>query len=365
MRPNASGVVLLLSSLSLVQAAAHRRDAILGRILGARADGDVEKRQAAPETVTVLQTVTVGAAGGGAEVNNTVTVTAAASTVTITACPSPGLANGAADGASASSVSVPNAGAVGAAPGAAQPGTQGTPSGGIGVVIVEIPESARKTTGNGAVATPPPAASAPPAVAPSAGAPVVQNPAASNLAPLPSAGAPAAGSSLAPLPGASAGASSLAPLPGAASSLAPLPGAASSTLAALPSSSLAALPSAGSSAALPTPPALAPLPSVAAPAAPLQSTVDLGNVQIPGGVVGGAAPVAGPDGAFGGEVGAVPLNGAAPGSPAQAVNDPSVTVAPDVAAGAQLVNIDLSNVSLNSQLNLGNLVQATAAAVPI
>jgi len=88
-------------------------------------------------------------------------------------------------------------------------------------------------------------------------------------------------------------------------------------------------------------------------------------VQIPGGVVGGAVPNAGPDGAFGGEVGTVPLNGAAPGSPAQAVNDPSVTVAPDVAAGAQLVNIDLSNVSLNSQLNLGNLVQPTPAAGPI
>jgi len=105
---------------------------------------------------------------------------------------------------------------------------------------------------------------------------------------------------------------------------------------------------------------LAPLPTGAAPAAPLQSTVDLG--QIPGGVVGGAAPTptVGGGGAFGGEVGTVPLSGA-PGAPAQAVTDPSVTVAPDVAAGAQLVNIDISNLSLNSQLNLGNLVQPTAA----
>ncbi|KAK0657240.1 hypothetical protein B0T16DRAFT_452723 [Cercophora newfieldiana] len=357
MRPNASGVVLLLSSLSLVQAAAHRRDAFLGRTLGARADGDVEKRQAAgAQTVTVLQTVTVGAAGAGAVVNNTVTVTAAASTVTITACPSPGLANGAAD--PAASVSVPNAGAVGAPPGAAQPGGQDTPSGGIGVVIIDIPASLRKTTGGGAAPTAPPVASAPVAsapaasvVAPSAGAPVVQNPAASDLAPLPTA-PPAAGSSLAPLPGA---ASSLAPLPGAGSSLAPLPGAGSS-------SSLAALPSAGSSAALPSSPALAPLPTVASPAAPLQSTVDLGNVQIPGGVVGGADPTpVGADGAFGGEVGTVPLSGA-PGAPAQAATDPSVTVAPDVAAGAQLINIDVSNLSLNSQLNLGNLVQATPVA---
>jgi len=166
-----------------------------------------------------------------------------------------------------------------------------------------------------------------------------------DLAPLPSA-PPAAGSSLAPLPGAASSLSSLSSIgaPSTASSLAPLP-------------------SAGSSAGLPSAPVLAPLPSAANPAAPLQSTVDLGNAIIPGGVIGGAdpTPVAGPDGAFGGSVGTVPLSGA-PAAPAQAVTDPSVTAAPGVVEGAQLVNIDVSNLTLNSQLNLGNLVQATAVS---
>jgi len=169
---------------------------------------------------------------------------------------------------------------------------------------------------------------------------------------------------LAPLPGAPASASpagsSLAPLPGASSAAAlqPLPSvqAPSSSLQQLPSapSSVNQLPTVAPVAGAPAgTPSLAPLPSVATPAAPLDSTLNLGN-GIPGGVVPDPTAV-GPGGAFGGEVGAVPLSATG----AQAAIDPSVTVQPDVAAGAQVVNIDVSNLTLNSQLNLGNLVQAT------
>lgn len=52
---------------------------MLDRALGVRAAEDVEKRQnQAPATVTVLQTVTVGAADAGVVANNTVTVTVTA-----------------------------------------------------------------------------------------------------------------------------------------------------------------------------------------------------------------------------------------------------------------------------------------------
>ncbi|KAK5663601.1 hypothetical protein OQA88_4032 [Cercophora sp. LCS_1] len=376
MRPNTSGAVLLLGSLSLVQAAAHRRDGLLGRL---RARGDeLDKRQDQAQTVTVVQTVTVGGADGGIVANNTVTVT-------VTAACQPGAVNGAAsslDTAVGASATLPAVGAVASAPGAAVPGAQQQASGGIGVVIVEIPTSLRTPT---RVGTPPPATSAaalPPAA--SVSAPVAQNPAVggSSLAPLP--GSSAAGS-LQPLP--SAGASSVAgglqPLPSAGSSLAQLPSAgAGSSLAPLPSvgaSSLAPLPSAGPASALqPLPPVasasnLAPLPSLAAPsAAPVAAPsavpaapaapVDP-NLIPPGGIAdpaaGGATPVAGPDGSFGGTAGVVPIGGA--GNP-QAVVDPTVTQTPGVAnAGAQVVNIDVSNLTLNSQLNLGNLVQATPA----
>ena len=61
------------------QAAARRRHGMLDRALGVRAAEDLEKRQnQAPATVTVLQTVTVGAADAGVVANNTVTVTVTA-----------------------------------------------------------------------------------------------------------------------------------------------------------------------------------------------------------------------------------------------------------------------------------------------
>ena len=99
MRPNAGAVVLFLGQLSLAQvciyllpasppptemltrrqAAARRRHGMLDKVLGVRAAEDVEKRQnQAPATVTVLQTVTVGAADAGVVANNTVTVTVTA-----------------------------------------------------------------------------------------------------------------------------------------------------------------------------------------------------------------------------------------------------------------------------------------------
>lgn len=65
--------------LTGTQAAARRRHGMLDRALGMRAAEDVEKRQnQAPATVTVLQTVTVGAADAGVVANNTVTVTVTA-----------------------------------------------------------------------------------------------------------------------------------------------------------------------------------------------------------------------------------------------------------------------------------------------
>lgn len=100
-----------------------------------------------------------------------------ASTVTVTNC-LPGQAQGAASGAdvgAGSSATPPAAGAVAAAPGAASPGAQGVPSGGIGVVIVDIPESLRTPTQGGPGPTAAPAA---PVQPPVATAPVVQNPAA-------------------------------------------------------------------------------------------------------------------------------------------------------------------------------------------
>jgi len=145
----------------------------------------LDKRQdAAPATVTVVQTVTVGGADGGIAGNNTVTVTVTAqaaggaglaSTVTVTNC-LPGQAQGAAssvDLGTGASVSPPVAGAVGAAPVAASPVALGVPSGGIGVVVVSIPDAVRTQTRGGS--GPAPSASAQP---PAATAPVVQNPAA-------------------------------------------------------------------------------------------------------------------------------------------------------------------------------------------
>ncbi|KAK0746397.1 hypothetical protein B0T18DRAFT_151117 [Schizothecium vesticola] len=359
MRPHAGAVVLFLGQLSLAQAAARRRHGMLDRALGVRATEDLEKRQnQAPATVTVLQTVTVGAADAGVVANNTVTVTVTANSgaapVTVTVCPpgSPGQALGAADGP-------PGAGAAVSPPGAAVPGVPDVPTGGIGVQIIAIPTALR--TLSKVVAAPPTTSAAP------AGPPSVQNPAAP-LAPLP--GSVALASSLAPLPSASGPASALQPLPNVpSSSLASLPALASSapgggpTLQPLPgSASLQPLPSSSSApAAIVTRPAVAG-PAPPPPAAALDSTLNLG-APIPGGAAV-ATPAVGPGGSFGGLVGAVPIPGGtdAPPAVAQPAVDPTVTVAPDVAAGAQ-VNIDVSGLTLNSQLDLGNLVQASPAPV--
>jgi hypothetical protein len=61
-------------------------------------------------------------------------------------------------------------------------------------------------------------------------------------------------------------------------------------------------------------------------------------------------------------VGAIPIASAS-GVAAQPVVDPAVTATPEaVNAPAQQVNIDVSGLTLNSQLNLGNLVQATVVS---
>ncbi|KAK1830369.1 hypothetical protein QBC39DRAFT_411589 [Podospora conica] len=351
MRPNAGAVVLFLGQLSLAQAAARRRHGMLDKVLGVRAADQVEKRQdQAPATVTVLQTVTVGAADAGFVANNTVTVTVTANSgaapVTVTVCPagSPGQALGAANGP-------PGAAAAVSPPGAAVPGAPDVPTGGIGVQIIAIPTALR--TPSKTVAAPPAASAAP------AAPPAVQNPAAP-LAPLPGSAASDPASALQPLPSSGGG---------PASALQPLPNLPSSALAPLPSSGPALQPLPGgpsfssSAPAAVTPPPAAGGPPAPPPAAGLDSTLDLG-APIPGGGAPVATPVAGPGGSFGGEVGAVPIPGGtdAPPAVAQPAVDPTVTVAPDVAAGAQ-VNIDVSGLTLNSQLNLGNLVQASPAPV--
>lgn len=128
---------------------------------------ELDKRQDQAQTVTVVQTVTVGGADGGIAANNTVTVT-------VTANCQPGAVNGAASSGLNSvdaSATVPAVGSVASPPGAAVPGAQQQASGGIGVVIVDIPSSLRTPTRAG---NPPPATSAA-AVAPpaaSASAPV-------------------------------------------------------------------------------------------------------------------------------------------------------------------------------------------------
>lgn len=176
------------------------------------------------------------------------------------------------------------------------------------------------------------------------------------LATLPSASAPVVSSavqSVSSLPTLASPSSTLQAIPsGPVASLQPLPAAGGSA-------SLQPLPAASSTSAdalqpLPTDPAAIPPGGIAPPASSLDSTLNLGGV-VP-------TPVAGPDGAFGGEVGAIPLppSAAAPGAP-QAAIDPAATITPGVAqAGAEQVNIDVSGLTLNSQLNLGNLAQATA-----
>lgn len=236
------------------------------------------------------------------------------------------------------------------------PGVPDVPTGGIGVQIIAIPTALRTPSKVvAAPATSSAAASRPPSV---------QNPAGKKSSPTgPHTQANNPPAPLAPLPGSPGPASSLQPLPsasGPASALQPLPS--------LPSSSLAALPALSTSAPalqpLPGSASLQPLPSsssnsppaaiVTPPAAALDSTL---NLAAP-------TPVVGPGGSFGGEVGAVPIPGGtdAPPAVAQPAVDPTVTVAPDVAAGAQ-VNIDVSGLTLNSQLNLGNLVKASPAPV--
>ncbi|KAK1755215.1 hypothetical protein QBC47DRAFT_211980 [Echria macrotheca] len=358
MRPNATSVVILLGSLSLAQAAAHRRD---GFVVRPRARGEeaLEKRQAAAaaQTVTVFQTLTVGS-------NNTVTVTvtaagaaanAVASTVTVTNC-APGVAQGAASGVGSSvaaSASLPAAGGAAAGtPAAAAPGNPGVPSGGIGVVIVSIPDSLRTKTKSVAAAVPT----------------AVQNPAvgSSTLAALPGSASLVGSSSLQAISSVSSLSTSLQALPsqGAAGALQPLPAAGSSAAALQPlpgattTSSILTTTSAGGLQPLPANTGLAPPPGgIIPPASGLDSTLNLGGMA--------PTPIAaGPDGAFGGQLGEIPLpaSGVSAGPP-QAAIDPAATITPGVAqAGAEVVNIDVSGLTLNSQLNLGNLAQATVVS---
>ncbi|KXX83284.1 hypothetical protein MMYC01_200252 [Madurella mycetomatis] len=374
MRSHVSSLALVLSSLSLAQAAAYdrRNGRLIGRQNAVETSGQniaegfmsmfnrVAGGGGQTVTETIRQTITVGGAGAaGAGLNATavtVTVTAAASTVTV--CP--GQANGAVDGIqigdSASAAPGGEASSVVAPP----PAGSVAASGGVGVTVIAVPSEARMTS----VVQEPPVTSDPVAssVIADASSTLVPPPADSQasqsdpgLAPPPGLSATDAATSLAPLP-------SLPPPPGLSD-----PGSSATSLSSLPPlqtppaladptslpvvdapasepSSEATLTSAATSAT-----SLAPLPGLASS---LDSTINLG-------AGGGAAPTnVVPDAAFGGSAGAIPV--------ASAVVPPAQTATPAVANGAGVgVTIDVSGLTLSSQINLGNLAQATPAAAAV
>ncbi|KAK4175453.1 hypothetical protein QBC36DRAFT_24307 [Triangularia setosa] len=452
MRPHVSLLALFLGSLSLAQAAVFDRDGRVARRQNAPsaapnlADGFmsiydriVARQEQVTVTETERQTITVGADGAAGAVGNateTVTVTetvgadgvaavtVTAPPVTVTVCngqvqeggeaaqPSEGDVPPPVDGAEAT-VTAPE-GAVGAIETGAEagpattptPATDGLASGGVGVVVVEVPTEARVTS---AVETAPPATptteEAPPAVADPVvtDAPAAGGDATDTFLPLPTEG----GSELVPPPGLSTDSPSaeptvdpvpgvvlsestttteggaeatLAPLPGldnsagdAASSLAPLPGLESSSVEALPvetptsTEEEAPAETTAAESAPATEETAAPTtttPPPAAAASSLDSTLSLANPT--------TVPLI-PEGAFGGVASLIPIASAEAPPPA-AVTTPAVAngaaegasngAAPN-GGGGRIVSIDLGGLKLESQLDLGGLVQATAAAAAI
>ncbi|KAH6650998.1 hypothetical protein F5144DRAFT_70793 [Chaetomium tenue] len=348
MRLRVHALAIILGSVSFAQAAAYNRRQDAPASTVNLADGFMSmlnRLGAGTQTVTetVQQTITVGGGGGAGQVANatavTVTVTAAASTVTV--CP--GLANGAVDGgAGGGSASAAPAG--GAGSGAAPPVVVAT--GGIGVTVIPVPEDARKTSevGNPPAATPPanPPANPPAAASSDPPAAASSDPAgaSSSLAPLPSQGG-ANQPGLVPPPGLSDSTSStsLAPLP---SSQSP-PAAANPTAVPIVGAPVSDSSAVGDSAtsSLAAPPGLA---------SSLTNTLVLpSTVNAPA-----ATPASNPAGAFGGVAGLIPIESAMTPTP----------TTPGVANGAGAgPTINVSGLTLSSQLNLGNLVQQTVAPI--
>ncbi|KAK0668260.1 hypothetical protein QBC41DRAFT_356734 [Cercophora samala] len=450
MRPHVSSLALFLGTLSLAQAAVYERDGRVARRQNAPssapnlADGFmsiydriVARQEQVTVTETERQTITVGGDGAAGAVGNateTVTITetvgadgAAAVTVTappvtVTVCngqvqegggaaqPSEGDVPPPAEGVEATATA-PD-GAVGAIETGADPvatptpATEGLASGGVGVVVVQVPTEAIATS---AVETAPPAAptgEAPPAVADPAvtEAPAAGGDATDTLLPLPTEGAnppaeggsellpppglsteePAAEPTVDPVPGVVLSESTttteggaeptLAPLPGldpnagdAASSLAPLPGLESSSVEALPvetptstEEAPAETTAAESAPAEETAAPTTTTPPPAAAASSLDSTLSLANPT--------TAPLI-PEGAFGGVASLIPIASAEAPPPPAATTPAVANGAAEGASnggaapgGGGIVNIDLEGVKLESQLDLGGLVQATAAA---
>ncbi|KAL2256527.1 hypothetical protein VTK26DRAFT_1529 [Humicola hyalothermophila] len=398
MRPHASSLTLILSGLALTQAATYnRRNEGNAGIAGPNiASGFMNMFsrlgfQQQTVTETIRQTITVGGAGAVGEIANstgaaTATITEAATTVTATVCP--GQAQGAIEGIQGDGSS--------AAPGgtAAAP-VVAVPSGGIGVTIISVPADARKTSAVGTQ----PAASDPAAAPPAA-----------------SSGSADANTSLEPLPTQTdANQPSLVPPPGLSTDISGTlrtpPGLENPTSvpmvgAPVPETSeLASEPTAGDTATVtgsttgetatvsettPTETAsdsastatetasiseptdtetaaisepgvtdtatdaistLAPPPGLASSLTNTLSLGETGNAAAP-------AAMPNPDGAFGGVPGLIPMPSAA-----EPVAPPSVT--PAIANGAGTgPTIDVSGLTLSSQLNLGNLVQQTSTASP-
>ncbi|KAK4100679.1 hypothetical protein N658DRAFT_486707 [Parathielavia hyrcaniae] len=414
MRPHVPSLAFVLGAVSLAEAAVfdRRQEAPASSVNLADGFMSVINRIGAAQTITetLRQTITVGAggdAGAGTNTNATaavtVTVTAAASTVTV--CP--GQANGAVDGAAGGeSASAASGGAANSAP----PSTLVIPSGGIGVVVVSVPEAARKTS----LVVDQPGASESAGSQTTASGEVVSQSAAPQLSASETALSgttasetaasettasettasettaseqPADTSSLVPLPTQgeanqpgltdTPSATSLAPLPVAAdptsdpiasppesvsdsSTIAPSPSATSSdTTIATDSATLSDASSVTTSAtvsddlsattsATASDTTIGPLPGLASS---LSDTLSLSPT--------GSAPPMIPNGAFGGSVGLIPM---------ASVEDMPATptpTTPGVANGAGIFpTINVSGLTLSSQLNLGNLAQRTSTARP-
>ncbi|KAK3382984.1 hypothetical protein B0T24DRAFT_29271 [Lasiosphaeria ovina] len=408
MRRHVQCILFLLSCLSLTQAASNIRDGklvrrgnVMDQIIGAlkaaggpgdnieikKENGQGQVQQGGIPTVTetlwktmtakgagrgrnrtastVYVTVTepagvLGAAavdGGGGQLSfitttifasgpaPTVTITALASTVTQTVCPAG--VQGAAQGGNV--LGGTNSSAPGGTGGAAQ-ANPNTPHGGVGVTIISLPPGT-------------PTGVAPVASAQVTGGSSFQN--TSSLVALPGLTSSSSLLSLVTLPGASAS-PTLVPLPGApaaASSLVPLGGASALSTA------LTSTPPAAATSALATAP-VAVIPAGGAASSTLNAGA--GNAVL-------ATPVAAAPGAFGGSAGVVPIADAQNPPPAApsanptvpaaaavqqgAAEGPVVTPAPAVAngAGSPQLNIDVSGLTLNSQLDLGNLAQQTVS----
>ncbi|KAK4245366.1 hypothetical protein C7999DRAFT_34280 [Corynascus novoguineensis] len=332
-------------------------------------------------TETVRETITVGGGGdAGLALNGTgaatVTVTAAASTVTV--CP--GQANGAIEG-NPGTEPISAAPSEGSGAGGVPPVV--VPSGGVGVTVVSVPENARITSqvGNqpaassGAAETSVSSSLAPLPSEGGSGQPeVVPPPAVSSdastsvsLAPLPSSETPQSSSDPTAVSSDASTSASLAPLPSSetpqstsdptavssdastSASLAPLPSSetrqSSSNPTSVPIVGAPVSDSSASASASAPPTSLAALPG---------SASSLTNTLV--------LPIASPSmdfaGAFGGIPGFIPIQSAA--------NPPSTPTTPGVANGANAgagPTIDLSGLTLTSQLNLGNLARQTPAPV--